>query len=362
MQPASQQILSPDSTIGIPVNSQSTRTAIQTKTMKAITQRSYGLAEVLSLEELAVPPIEKNEVLIEVRAAGLDRGTWHLMTGTPYLIRALGFGLTRPKQPVPGFDVAGIVTAVGSEVTRFAPGDAVYGIAKGSFAEYAAALEDKLVLKPADLSFESAAAMTISGITALEALTDVGNLEAGQHALVIGASGGVGTFTVQLAKALGAKVTGVASAAKSSLVRSLGADDVIDYRSNYLADHKHQYDLIIDIGGRNPVSSLRRLLTERGTIVFVGGEGGNRFTGGIGRQIGASLMSPFVRHNLKMFVSTEKQSMIARLNEFVKSGAVKASIDHCYPLDAARTAMSNLEAGKSSGKSIIVVRPSSQTS
>jgi len=268
----------------------------------------------------------------------------------------MGFGLVKPKQPVPGFDVAGKVTKVGKEVTRFVPGQAVYGIANGSFAEYAAASEDKLVLKPDSLSFEAAAAVTVSGITALEALTDQGDLQAGQHVLIIGASGGVGSYAVQLAKALGATVTGVASAAKADLILSLGADYTIDYRTEYL-DGKRQYDLIIDIGGRNSISRLRSVLHPSGTLVFVGGEGGNSVTGGIGRQIKGALMSPFLKQNLKMFVSGENLSMIRRLNEFLKSGAVIPSIGNRYSLEDAPTAMRELVAGRTSGKSIIVVRP-----
>ena len=340
-----------------PNKANSKQSAIRSQTMRAIVQRSYGSAEVLKREMLDLPTIGKKEVLIEVHSAGIDRGTWHLMTGTPYLIRVLGFGFTRPKQLIPGLDVAGRVSAVGDEVTRFAPGDEVYGIANGSFAEYAAASEDKLVPKPANLTFDSAAVATVSGITALEALTDVGKLQAGQHVLIVGASGGVGTYAVQLAKALGAEITGVASASKADLVRSLGADHVIDYRTKYLVNSECRYDLIIDIGGRNSVSSLRRVLKKRGTLVFVGGEGGNRVTGGIGRQLRATLMSPFLKQNLKMFVSDESQSMITRLSEHIKSGAVIPTIDQRFSLDEVPAAIRELEAGNTRGKSLIVVRP-----
>jgi NADPH:quinone reductase-like Zn-dependent oxidoreductase len=329
----------------------------QFKTMRAIVHRSYGSADVLKSETIDLPTLDKKQVLIEVHAAALDRGTWHLMTGAPYLIRMLGFGLMKPKQPVPGFDVAGIVRSVGSEVTRFVPGDEVYGIANGSFAEYAAASEDKLVPKPSSLSFDAAAVVPISGITALEALTDVGKLQAGQHVLIVGASGGVGTYAVQLAKALGAEVTGVASAAKAELVYSLGADHVIDYRTNYLEDGKREYDLIIDIGGLNSVSSLRSVLKPQGTLVFTGGEGGNRVTGGIGRQLGAVLMSPFLKQNLKMFVSGENHSMMVRLNDFINSGAVKPSIGKRFALEEAPAAMRWLVAGNAEGKTLIVVKP-----
>lgn len=333
----------------------SATTGVRTKTMHAIVQRSYGQADVLERDTLDLPAIEDNEVLIKVHSAALDRGTWHLMTGTPYIIRLLGFGFTKPKQVVPGFDVAGTVAAVGDAVTRFAPGDEVYGIARGSFAEYAAASEDKLVAKPDSINFD-VAAVTVSGITALEALTDVGQLQAGQHVLIVGASGGVGTYAVQLAKALGAQVSAVASASKADLVRSLGADHIIDYQSDYLDSGKRQYDLVIDIGGRNSVSSLRSVLHENGTLVFVGGEDGNRVTGGIGRQLMGVLMSPFLKQNLKMFVSGESQTMISRLNDFIKSGAVTPAIGQRFPLNEVPTAMRELVAGNIRGKSLIVVR------
>lgn len=331
--------------------------ATRTETMQAIVHRAYGSADVLQQETINLPTPGAKQVLIEVHAAALDRGTWHLMTGTPYLIRILGFGLMKPKQPVPGFDVAGRVRSVGSDVTRFVPGDEVYGIADGSFAEYAAASEDKLIPKPANLSFDSAAAATVSGITALEALTDIGKLQAGQHVLIVGASGGVGTYAVQLAKALSAEVTGVASAAKADLVYSLGADHVIDYQTKYLQDSTRKYDLIIDIGGRNSISSLRSVLKPQGTLVFTGGEGGNRVTGGIGRQIRAVLMSPFLKQNLKMFVSGEKHSMMVRLSEFIQSGAVIPNIGRRFALNEVPEAMRWLEAGNAEGKILIVVRP-----
>ena len=330
--------------------------AVSEKTMRAIVHRSYGTADVLKHETVSIPSIGEKDVLIEVHCAALDRGTWHLMTGMPYLIRILGFGFMRPKQPIPGIDVSGRVIKVGNAVTRFAAGDKVFGIANGSFAEYTRAKEDKLVTKPERLTFEAAAAATVSGITALEALTDVGRVQAGQHVLVVGASGGVGTYTVQLAKALGAEVTGVASASKADLLHSLGADHVIDYATNYLVDSKCQYDLIIDIGGRNKVSSLRRVLTPQGTLVFVGGEDGNRVTGGIGRQVGASLLSIFLKQRLTMFINSENHSIMQRLSEFMQSGAVIPSIGQRFALDDVPEAMRQLEAGNARGKTVITVR------
>jgi NADPH:quinone reductase-like Zn-dependent oxidoreductase len=324
--------------------------------MRAIVQRSYGSADQLELAIVDPPTIAADEVLIEVHAAGVDRGVWHLMTGSPYLVRLAGFGVTKPKQPIQGLDVAGRVVAVGSDVTRFSPGDELFGIASGSFAEYAAAKADKLALKPSTTTFEQAAASAISGITALQALTDVGKLQAGQRVLVIGASGGVGTFAVQLAKALDAEVTGVASTAKLDLVRTLGADHVIDYTTDDATDGNRQYDLIIDIGGRTPVRRLRRALTSRGTLVIVGGEDGGRWAGGIGRQLRAVLLSPFTKQRLTTFISKEARSSIERLAEFIETGDVVPAVDQCFALEDTAEAIRQMEAGTTRGKSVIVVR------
>ena len=239
-----------------------TTTSVQT--MRAILQDAYGTPDVWRIGEIAVPEVADKEVLVKVEAAGLDRGTWHLMTGLPYLGR-LAFGLRRPKNTVPGRDLAGTVAAVGASVTRFTVGDAVFGIGSGSFAEYAVAPEDKLARTPANLSSSQAATVPISGTTALRALHDAGHLEKGQRVLIIGASGGVGTYAVQLAKAFGSHVTGVCSTAKTDLVRSLGADRVIDYTHDDFADGTERYDLIIDIGGSSPLSRLRRALGPKGT-------------------------------------------------------------------------------------------------
>ncbi|HEY9409754.1 MAG TPA: NAD(P)-dependent alcohol dehydrogenase, partial [Jiangellaceae bacterium] len=219
--------------------------------MRAIVQSRYGGAGDLHLDHIDVPEVADSEVLVRVHAAGLDRGTWHLMTGKPYVMRIAGMGFKGPKDRVPGRDLAGVVEAVGSAVTKFAIGDEVYGIGRGAFAEHAVAPEDKLAHKPTRLSFEQAAVVPISAGTALQALTDEGHLEAGQSVLVIGASGGVGSYAVQLAKALGAEVTGVAGTEKLDLVRSLGADHVIDYTHADFADGTSRYDLILDIAG-NP--------------------------------------------------------------------------------------------------------------
>jgi NADPH:quinone reductase-like Zn-dependent oxidoreductase len=322
--------------------------------MRAIVQEAYGSAEVLHLAEIDRPEISGNEVLVEVAAAGMDRGTWHLMSGKPYLMR-IGFGFRRPRNRVPGLDVAGTVVAVGSEVTRFQPGDEVFGMSRGSFAEYAAAREDKLAHKPANLGFEQAAVVPISGGTALQALRDSGRIEAGQEVLLIGASGGVGTFAVQLAKAYGAEVTGVSSTGKVDLVRSIGADHVIDYtREDYL-DGAIKYDLILDIGGNNRLSRLRRALRPKGTLVFVGGEEGGNVTGGLGRQIRALALSMFTGQRLTMLVSKERHTDLEALRPFLENGQVTPAIDRTYALAGVRDAIGHLEAGHVGGKIAITI-------
>jgi len=318
--------------------------------MRAIVQDAYGSVEVLRLAEIDKPDIAASEVLVQVRAAGMDRGTWHLMTGQPYLMRLMGFGLRGPKNPVPGLDVAGVVAAIGAGVTRFQPGDEVFGIARGSFAEYAAAREDKLAAKPANLSFEQAAVVPISGSTALQGLRDAGRVEEGQKVLVVGASGGVGSYAVQLAKAFGAQVTGVCSTAKVDLVRSLGADDVIDYTREDFADGSRRYDLILDVGGNSRLSRLRRALTPTGTLVIVGGEEGGKLTGGFGRQLRASVLSLFVRQQLTMLVSKEHHSYLDELRPLLEAGQVTPAVDTTYPLADVPAAMRHLTAGRVRGK------------
>ena len=291
---------------------------------------------------------------MRVHAAGLDRGTWHLMTGKPYLQRPVT-GFRRPKNPVSGRDVAGIVIAVGSAVTKFNAGDEVFGVAPGSFAEYAVAREDKLARKPGNATFEQAAVVPVSALTALHAVCDVGRVKAGQRVLIIGASGGVGTYAVQLAKAFGAEVTGVASTAKLDLVRSLGADHVIDYTVEDFADGDNRFDLIIDIAGNPTLSRLRRALTPTGTVVLVGGEEGGNFSGGMDRSLRALALSLFVRHRLTMVISTERGSDLERLADLIEAGQVTPSLDRTYPLDQAPEAMRRLEAGDVRGKIAITI-------
>ena len=321
--------------------------------MKAIIQEAYGSADVLELRDIDEPAIGDGDVLVRVNAAGVDPGVWHLMTGLPYLIRMMGVGLRAPRSRTPGMAVAGHVQAVGKNVVRFKPGDEVFGTCSGSFAEYACARENKLALKPTNLTFEQAAAVPISAVTALHALRDKGRVGPGQKVLIIGAGGGVGTFAVQLAKAYGAEVTGVCSAAKQDLVRSIGADHTIDYTRDDLGDGN--YDLVLSIAGQRSLSQLRRVLTPRGTLVIIGGEGGGRWFGGMGRQLGALLLSPFVRHNLRSLISIERQEDLQFLKEHIEAGKLKPTIDRAFPLREAPQAIRYLEEGRARGKIVVTV-------
>lgn len=316
--------------------------------MQAVVRDSYGSADVLRVAEIARPTPGAGEVLVQVEAAGLDRGVWHLMTGKPYLLR-LVFGLRRPKNPVLGADLAGRVVGVGAGVTAFAEGDEVFGVGTGSFADYAVARADKLALKPHDLSYPEAAVVGISGLTALQAL-ELGGIEAGQKVLITGASGGVGSFAVQLAKALGAEVTGAASTAKLALVQSLGADHVIDYTQENFADGAHRYDLIIDLAGNPTLSRLRRALTKTGTAVIAGGEGGGAVAGGVDRLLRARLLSPFIGPRLTSLLSQEKAADLERLKKFIEAGQLKSSIDSVVKLAEVPQAVRDLEAGLIGGK------------
>ncbi len=324
--------------------------------MRAIVQDRYGSSDTWQLIDIGRPEIKPHEVLIRAHAAGLDRGTWHEMTGRPYLMRIMGFGLRSPKNRVPGRAVAGTVAAVGANVTRFTVGDEVFGAGRGAFAEYVAASEDKLARKPSTLTFEQAAAVPISATTALQGLR-LGRIEAGQKVLIIGASGGVGSYAVQLAKSYGTEVTGVCSAAKTDLVRSLGADHTIDYGIEDFADGSRRYDLILDIAGNTPLRRLRRALNPRGSLVIVGGESKGNLTGGFGRSLRAPLVSLFVRQRLTMLASKEHHADLAPLTELIDAGKLTPSIEATYTLDQARDAMCQLEAGTVRGK-ISIAMPS----
>lgn len=323
--------------------------------MKAIVQDTYGSTDALELRDIDTPVIADDEVLVRVHAAGVDRGVWHLMTGLAYPIRLAGYGLRAPKTPVPGMDLAGVVEAVGDTVTRFRPGDEVFGIGKGAYAEYARAPEDKLVPKPANLTFDQAAVVAISGLTALQALRDQGRIAAGQNVLIIGASGGVGTYAVQIAKAYGAHVTGVCSTTKTDLVRSIGADRVIDYTQDDFADGEHRYDLVIDIGGNSSLSRLRRALTPTGTLVIVGGEGGGRWLGGLGRLLRARLVSPFVSQKLTTKMPSENAEDMLALTELIEAGKVTPVIDRTYALSEVPKAIRYMEEGHARGKVVITL-------
>src|SRR5215216_5405957 len=283
--------------------------------MKAMVRDAYGPPEVLELRDIDSPECADGEVLVRVRAAGVGRDVWHVMTGLPYPIRLAGYGFRAPKNPVIGSDVAGVVDAVGKNVRRFLPRDEVFGIGKGSYAEYVSAREDKLAHKPVNLTFEQAAVIAIMGSAALQALRDHGKVRPGQEVLIIGASGGVGTYAVQIAKAFGAHVTGVCSTTKVEMVRSIGADHVIDYTREDFAEGDQRYDVILDIGGNSSLARLRRALAPRGTLVIVGGEGGGRWIGGMDRQLRAVALSPFVRQRLAMKIPNEHHADLEVLVE-----------------------------------------------
>ena len=323
--------------------------------MKAIVQDRYGSAEVLELREVEKPQPGDDELLIRVHAAGIDPGVWHLMTGLPYLVRFMGFGLRRPRMRVRGTDVAGSVEAAGKNVIQFEEGDQVYGTCDGSFAEYACAKAERLAPKPSNLSFEQAAAVPVSGMTALHGLRDAGKLQPGQKALIIGAAGGVGTHAVQLAKAFGAVVTGVCSTSKVELVQAIGADEVIDYtRENFTAGTR-RFDLILDTAGRRPLSQLRRALTPQGTLVIVGGEGGGRWLGGFQRQIFAPLRSRFTEQKLLGLISKERQRDLLTLKDLIEAGKLTPVIDRTFPLKEAPQAIRYLEQGHARGKVVLTI-------
>jgi NADPH:quinone reductase-like Zn-dependent oxidoreductase len=324
--------------------------------MKAIVQDRYGSADTLAFRDVGKPVARDGEVLVQVYAAGVDPGVWHLMTGRPYLVRAMGFGFRAPKFPVRGSDLAGIVEAVGKNVTQFQPGDQVYGTCDGSFAEYASAKTERIALKPENLSFDQAAAVPVSGVTALLGLRDAGKVQPGQTVLVIGAAGGVGSHAVQLAKAFGAVVTGVCSTSKAELVRKLGADELIDYTRDDFTDGRRRFDLILDTAGRRPLSQLRRALTVRGVLVLVGGEGGGRWLGGFQRQIFAPLRSVGTKQRLVGLVSKERQQHLMTLKELIEAGKVTPVIDRTYPLSEAADAVRYLEEGHARGKVVLTVR------
>ena len=323
--------------------------------MKAIVQDRFGSPDVLDYRDIEDPPIGQNDVLVRVHAAGCGPDVWHLMTGLPYFVRVMP-GFYKLRAGVRGRDVAGRVEAVGSAVQGFRPGDEVLGVVEGSFAELAVGRSDKLVLKPARLTFEQAAAAPISGLTALQAIRDVAKVRPGQRVLVIGAGGGVGTLTVQVARAFGAEVTGVCSTSKVDLVLSIGANHVIDYTRDDFTDGTQHWDVIVDTAGRRSLRELRRALTPDGTLVIVGGDGGGRWTGGFFRQIlRAPLMSLFVGQKLRPLVQTEKLEDLQALAEMIETGKVTPVVGKSYDLIDAAEAVRHLARGHASGKVVITV-------
>jgi NADPH:quinone reductase-like Zn-dependent oxidoreductase len=320
--------------------------------MKALTQERYGTAQVMELRDIERPSPSEDQVLVRVIAAGMDRGAWHLMSGEPYLMRLLGFGLRAPNNAVPGTNFAGVIETVGPGVTEFKPGDEVYGTSRGTFAEYAVAPVEKVAPKPEKLSFEQAAVLPYPSFVAMQALRDHGHVQPGQGVLVVGASGAVGTIAVQLAVAMGATVTGVCSGAHSEMVRSLGAVDVVDYRTEDFADGTRRFDLILDIGGRTPVARLRRALTPTGTLVIMGGEG-DRWVGGLQRQLWASVQSAFVSQKLATFVAKENATELRHLNELISAGKVTPVLGPTFPLHDGAAAVAAFETGQTPGRIVV---------
>ena len=319
--------------------------------MQAIVQDRYGSAEVLEARDMDRPAIGNDEVLVRVRAASVHVGDWILMTGVPYVMR-MGTGLRKPKNPVPGTDVAGTVEAVGAQVQSLRPGDEVFGWCSGAFAEYARAPEDQLVKKPANLTFEQAAAVGVSASTALQLLRDDANVQPGQKVLINGASGGVGTFAVQIAKAFGAEVTGVCSTKNLELVRSIGADHVIDYTQEDFRDGAERYDVILDNVGDRSMADTRRALMPNGTLLS---NGGGHAAGKLGRTIRGFLVSLVVRQQARPSVKTQNRSDLIALKELVEAGQVGSVIGGTYPLGRTADAISHVAAGHARGTLVIAV-------
>jgi NADPH:quinone reductase-like Zn-dependent oxidoreductase len=323
-------------------------------TMRAIVQDRYGeTAEVLRLEKIDQPQIGADDVLVRIRAAGVHIGDWHVMAGLPYLLRVVGFGFRAPKVRVRGIDLAGTVEAVGQNVTRFQVGNEVFGTCEGAFADYAATSEDNLARKPANLTFEQAAAVPTSALAALQALRDAGGIKAGQQVLLVGASGGVGLYAVQIAKSFGAEVTGVCSTAKVDMIRSLGADHVIDYSQEDFTQSRQRYDLILVMGGNHSLSQLKQVLRPGGTLVPVGTEAGNRWVGGKA-WIQAMLLSRLKRH-LRPLTTQPNQADLQFVAELLEAGKIRPVIDRTFPLSEVPEAMRYLTTGHARGKIVITV-------
>ena len=322
--------------------------------MKAIVQDRYGSPDILELRDIESPNIDDEQVLVEVHAASVNALDWHATRGMPYLIRLDG-SLRKPKHRVRGVDLAGRVVAVGKNVTGFEAGDSVFGGSNGSFAEYTATTEDRLARKPDGWTYEQAAALDVAGMTALQGLRDKAQLQPGQSVLINGAGGGVGTFAVQIAKSLGAHVTAVTRTESVELVRSIGADEVIDYRAEDFTRRNERYDVVFDIGGNRPLLRCRRITVHKGAIVVVGGPAG-RWLAPATRMLEAALLSPFIRQRLIPFISKDDSASLARLAELAQTGLIRAVIDRQYPLNEAAEAIKYVGAGHARGKVVVNVR------
>src|SRR4051794_5682933 len=317
--------------------------------MKAVVQDRYGSAGVLEFGEVPIPPVGDGEVLVGVVAAGVDRGAWHFMAGEPYLMRVLGFGFRAPKSRVPGTNIGGHVVHVGRNVTRFKVGDAVFGTCRGAWAEYAVASEQKICLKPASLTFEQAAVVPYGAFASWQAVHDHGRVQAGESVLVIGATGAVGSFAVQFAKAVGADVTAVCGPRSVDAAKPLGADRVLDYTTEDFAHEPRRYDAVIDVFGRSSVSRLRHVLKRNGRLVIVGGEG-DRWIGGIQRQLWATLLSAFVSQRLRTFIVKENGEYLQKITDLIEAGEARPVVGRTYPFIDAPSAVRDVVEGTTQGR------------
>jgi NADPH:quinone reductase-like Zn-dependent oxidoreductase len=322
--------------------------------MLAIVQDNYGSGEALELRQVDRPRIGDHDVLVRVRAAGVNPADWAVMSGLPYIARPV-YGLRKPKIGVRGTDVAGHVAVVGSAVTRFKPGDEVFGASTGSYAEYAAASEDELALKPANLTFEQAATVPMAGLVALQAIRDHGKVRAGHAVLINGASGGIGTFAVQIAKALGAEVTAVASTRNLELLRSIGADHVVDYTKADFTGNGKRYDVILDNVSNHSLTRLRRSLTPTGVLIPNGGNFGNRWFASAGRLIRATVLFRFGTQRLGRFLVSTRHVDLVTLKDLIEGGKVTPILTGTYPLGSAGRAIDHVGAGHAQGKVAITV-------
>jgi NADPH:quinone reductase-like Zn-dependent oxidoreductase len=327
---------------------------IQQKTMKAVRRHRYGVSNLL-IEDIAVPEPKAGEVLVKIHSIGLDPGQWHLLMAVPYVIRLMGFGLRRPKDPGLRGDISGWVEKVGDGVDGWREGDEVFGVASGALSEFAIARADLLTSRPVNLDFAASAVLPVSAMTALQALRDMGELRSGQNVAIVGAGGGVGTFAVQIAKALGARVTGIASASKVDLVREIGADEVIDYTRHDFTENLGAYDLIVDTAGNRSLASLRRALTPKGTLVIVGGEGGGRWLGPVARLLRGMMLSRLVRHRIRFLITKETQADLNAVRALVEKGSLMPVIERTLSLDEAPAAISALTTRPARGKTVVTL-------